>query len=213
MPPVPPPVPTAEHELSVEEVASRMGVPVALLIRRIEAGDVPARKIETLDGSAAYRLRPSDLGDMASQLTFDDDSAEQQSGGDTDTVLAPARSSVEMTRLDESDLAPVARLMSAAIDPRELVAGLLDRWERTLEQRIHAEQRQRFESELTARQSQIRHLQLELEAVRAQQAASIADRERVIAENQHAIAERESELVALRASIRQRPRGWLFRRY
>jgi hypothetical protein len=205
-------MPTAEHELSVEEVASRMGVPVALLIRRIEAGDVPARRIETIDGPATYRLRLSDLGDMASQLTFDEDTAEQRSGGGTDGVLAPARGSIEMTRLDESDMAPVARLMSAAIDPRELVAGLLDRWERTLEQRIHSEQRQRFESELTARQSQIRHLQLELEAVRAQQAASIADRERVIAEGERDLAERENELVALRASIRQRNRGWLFRR-
>jgi hypothetical protein len=204
-------MPATERELSVEEVASRMGVPVALLIRRIEAGDVPARRIDSIDGPVSYRLRVGDLGDIPTPATVEDSRLPQRGSGH-DAATARVYGALELSRLDEQDMEPVTRLMSAAIDPRELVAGLLDRWERTLEQRIHAEQRQRFESELTARQSQVRHLQLELEAVRAQQAASIADRERVIAEHQRALAERENELAALRVSIRQRPRGWLFRR-
>ena len=96
-----------------------------------------------------------------------------------------------------------------ALDPRELVAGLLDRWERTLEQRIYSEQRQRFEAELTNRQAKVKQLQLELEAARAEHAAALAEKERMLAERLRELAERERELDRARARPR---RGWFFSR-
>ena len=95
------------------------------------------------------------------------------------------------------------------LDPRELVAGLLDRWERTLEQRIYAEQRQRFEAELNARQNLVKQLQLELQTVRAENAATLAERDRKLAESERSMAQVQQELAAARESGRRR--GW-FRR-
>src|SRR5437870_8785474 len=51
----------AEPYLPVEEVARRLDLPLAILIRRVEAGDVPARRIEGPEG-VRYSLRLSDLG-------------------------------------------------------------------------------------------------------------------------------------------------------
>ncbi|HEY6537671.1 MAG TPA: hypothetical protein VI138_01355 [Candidatus Dormibacteraeota bacterium] len=88
------------------------------------------------------------------------------------------------------------------IDARELVAGLFERWERALEQRIQAEQRLRFEAELERRLRQVRDLRQELENTRKSTAAQLA--------------EREQEVLALRDRLRdqgQAPkRGGLFRR-
>src|SRR5260370_28812826 len=49
-----------ELELPVEEVAARLGLPAAMLIRRIEAGDIPARRTDDEDG-AHYTVRIADL--------------------------------------------------------------------------------------------------------------------------------------------------------
>src|SRR5439155_7166396 len=51
----------AEPYLPVEEVARRLDLPLAILIRRVEAGDVLARRIEGPEG-VRYSLRLSDLG-------------------------------------------------------------------------------------------------------------------------------------------------------
>ncbi len=69
-----------------------------------------------------------------------------------------------------------------SIDARELVAGLFERWERALEQRIQAEQRLRFEAELEQRMRQVRDLRQELDQTRKAQAAQLADREREVME-------------------------------
>src|SRR5258708_17616142 len=50
-----------ELELPVEEVAERLGLPAAMLIRRIEAGDIPARRVDDASGSH-YHVRIADLG-------------------------------------------------------------------------------------------------------------------------------------------------------
>src|SRR5258708_8683083 len=50
-----------ELELPVEEVAERLGLPAAMLIRRIEAGDIPARRVDAASGSH-YHVRIADLG-------------------------------------------------------------------------------------------------------------------------------------------------------
>jgi excisionase family DNA binding protein len=194
-----------EVELSVEEVASRLGLPVGMVQRRIEAGLVPASRVESTHG-VRYRLRLADLGiddTVAARPVDDDEPAEPP---------VTARGSVELRPVAEDN--PTAELMSMQLDPRELVAGLLDRWERTLEQRIHAEQRQRFEADLAARQSTIRELRLELDAVRAQQAAALGERDRLIEEQRRRIGEASAAAADALERARQaeaRRRGW-FRR-
>lgn len=195
----------SEVELTVDDVAARLGLPVGMVQRRIEAGLVPARRVDSAQG-VRYRLRLADLGvpqPASAQASLE--------GIDRPEVSAPVRGSVELRPSAEDS--PTAELMSMQLDPRELVAGLLDRWERTLEQRIHAEQRQRFESELSSRQSTIRELRLELEAVRAQQAAALSERDRLIEEQRRRIAEATSAAVEADARARAavQRRGW-FRR-
>lgn len=97
---------------------------------------------------------------------------------------------------------PDSALAINSIDARELVAGLFERWERALEQRIQAEQRLRFEAELERRLRQVRDLRQELENTRKATAAQLA--------------EREQEVLALRTRLRdqgpgQKSRG-IFRR-
>jgi hypothetical protein len=250
-----------ELELPVEEVAARLGLPASMLIRRIEAGDIPARRIDDHDG-AHYWVRIADLGTSsravlpagasapftahsesdeiddvdhvqppdadtspqagdqvataahAAQQPVDTDvDAEQQQQHERDFADAvpppPVRGTVELTPLDREGEGPRAELAMMALDPRELVAGLLDRWERTLEQRIYAEQRQRFEAELTNRQAKVKQLQLELDAARAEHAAALAGKERVLAEKERDLARRERDIEALRHHPR---RGWFSRR-
>jgi len=42
-------------------VAERLGLPLAILLRRVEAGDIPGRRVETPDG-VRWSIRLSDLG-------------------------------------------------------------------------------------------------------------------------------------------------------
>ncbi|HUY10267.1 MAG TPA: hypothetical protein VMW80_12655 [Candidatus Dormibacteraeota bacterium] len=84
---------------------------------------------------------------------------------------------------------PDSALAINSIDARELVAGLFERWERALEQRIQAEQRLRFEAELERRLRQVRDLRQELENTRKSTAAQLA--------------EREQEVLALRNRLRE----------
>src|SRR5579884_2753485 len=56
-----------ELELPVEVVAERLGLPASMLIRRIEAGDIPARQVEDADGRH-YRVRLADLGPSTEQV-------------------------------------------------------------------------------------------------------------------------------------------------
>lgn len=226
-----------ELELPVEEVAARLGLPAAMLIRRIEAGDIPARRIDDESG-VHWSVRIADLGTSSravlpagapsaftAQTEIDeiDDVDHVQATdipdiADTDTTDAPVddivppppvRGTVELAPLDHEGEGPRGELAMMALDPRELVAGLLDRWERTLEQRIYAEQRQRFEAELTNRQAKVKQLQLELDAARAEHAAALAEKERMLAERERDLAQREREVEELRHQPR---RGWLFRR-
>lgn len=209
-----------ELELPVEEVAERLGLPAAMLIRRIEAGDIPARRVDDEHG-AHYSVRIGDLGTSSRaimpQVAYAEAVERVEIEPEPEPVEditeavppPPAKATVELAPFDRDMESPRAELSAMSIDPRELVAGLLDRWERTLEQRIYAEQRQRFEAELTNRQAKVKQLQLELEAVRAEHAAALAEKERLLAEKMHELLDRERELD----SVRNQPkRGWLFRR-
>lgn len=215
---LPPDVIDDEMELPVEEVAARLGLPAAMLVRRIEAGDIPARRVDDELG-AHYTVRIADLGTLSRTVLpspvprlHDENDADEDTDDLTATIPPPpVRATVELAPMAAADHIenPRAELSAMALDPRELVAGLLDRWERTLEQRIYAEQRQRFEAELSNRQAKVRQLQLELDAVRAEHAAALAEKERVVAERMRDLAEREREIEELRHQPR---RGWFFRR-
>jgi hypothetical protein len=246
-----------EPYIAVDEVAEKLGLPLGVLVRRVQAGDVPARRIDGPDGPR-YELRMGDLGieEQAPPLTIvgEDDADIELTGSsipeafakypveisietpvemaaentlppgvveieiDEVTAAVPpprATEAAELTLIDYPRTGPLADIASMQIDPRELVAGLLDRWERTLEQRIYAEQRQRFEAELNARQNALRELQLELKMAHADHAAQQADKERVIAERERGIQDKERELMMVRNELAQagkRKRGWFFGR-
>jgi hypothetical protein len=237
-----------EPYVAVDEVAERLGLPLGVLVRRVQAGDVPARRIDGPDGPR-YELRLGDLGIAETVPTPESTASEPDeivltgsgipeafakmpasapaptfgTGSveiEIDEVAAavpPPRSGepAELTVVDYPSSGPLAEIAGMQIDPRELVAGLLDRWERTLEQRIYAEQRQRFETELNARQNTVKELQLELKMTRADHAAQQAEKERVIAERERRLQDKERELGTVRDELQQaskRKRGWFFGR-
>ncbi|GAC1342864.1 MAG: hypothetical protein NVSMB29_15010 [Candidatus Dormibacteria bacterium] len=212
-----------EPELSVEQAAARMGLPPAMLVRRIEAGDVPARRSPG-PGGVTYHLRLSDLGPSqpeapAAGAEGDDDQTVVQLNGHRtgysaatamDAAVPPPARALEMAIVDSVGGGARADLAAmSSIDPRDLVGGLLDRWERTLEQRIHAEQRMRFEGELNRRQAELKQLQSELETARAQHALAQAQKDRLLAEKERELAEQERALVEARRSRKRR--GWFSR--
>ena len=61
MPAATPTAPGAEPYLPVEEVAQRLDLPLGILLRRVEAGDVPSRREEGPSG-VHYLVRLGDLG-------------------------------------------------------------------------------------------------------------------------------------------------------
>lgn len=281
-----------EPYIPVEELAQRLDLPLAILLRRIEAGDVPARRQGTT--GSGWELRLSDLGidpDEGKEDEEDDEAmsddpaistnppppppmapwaetpheeapAAEAPAAETPAAETPsvaverqrswspawhARSADEsgvdprtepagtgaspreipgtertaeepvailpgrITRYERGTRGPRSEVAGMIIDSRELVSGLLDRWERTLEQRIFIEQRQRFESELNARQNLVKQLQLELQTARAEHAAYAADRDRQQLELEHQIADLHRELAAANDALLRR-RGGIFHR-
>lgn len=249
-------VDTGEEYLPIEEVAQRLDLPLGVLIRRVEAGDVPARRAEDPDG-VHYSVRLSDLGlapGRADGNSQGSDPAEAErielvgspklpSSWPDKVVPPPAEelAAVSAQRPPEAvreghhpasngaapqpaaapappapsnqvgvlGTSPRGEVASMRLDPRELVAGLLDRWEHTLEQRIYAEQRQRFETELNARQNLLKQLQLELQTARAEHAAAQADKDRRLAEREREIADLHRELNTAHEPARRR--SWFHR--
>jgi len=239
----------AEAYVPVEDVAERLGLPLAILLRRVEAGDIPGRRVESPAG-VRWSIRLSDLGiepdapegnGIAGALTAEPPPpAHTREPEPVDLVGSPAKHAWpdKVVPPPAEELAAVARatqppaaapargavttfqqgprelreeIGSMMLDPRELVAGLLDRWERTLEQRIYAEQRQRFESELNARQNLVKQLQLELQTARAEHAAIQAERDRRLSEQERRVAQIQRELDATTEQLTRR-RGWFWRR-
>jgi hypothetical protein len=113
-------------------------------------------------------------------------------------AVPPPPPSAQVGILEAGSPGPRGDLASMSLDARELVAGLLDRWERTLEQRIYTEQRQRFQAELVARQNMVKQLQMELHTARAEHAAAQAEKDRVLAEKERELADRERDLAETR---------------
>ena len=242
---------TLEPYLPIEEVARRLDLPLGILVRRAEAGDIPVRRVDGPDGPR-FSVRLSDLGverEPAAEDEAEEALAPQPaldivgSARPWDTEPEPAaledefpKEEPEVTPEPEAPEPPPAaveptivealvpeiqrqpsrfpvqprsEVANMSLDPRELVAGLLDRWERTLEQRIYAEQRQRFKAELNARQNLVKQLQLELQAVRAENAASLADRDRRIADGDRTVVQLQRDLAEAREVASRR--RWFFR--
>jgi hypothetical protein len=237
--------PGAEPYLPVEEVAKRLDLPLGILLRRVEAGDVPSRREENADG-VHYLVRLGDLGIEAPATngagspapppppdTVNDEvpadrsrsvdvvGTAQPSSWPDKVVPPPAEELAAEAQTSHPRVGSVIEIGSneprrdvasmTSLDPRELVAGLLDRWERTLEQRIYSEQRQRFEAELNARQNLVKQLQLELQTARAEHAAAQAEKDRRLADRDRRISELEAGPPDPQ-DVAGRRRRWFFSR-
>ena len=236
--------PGAEPYLPVEEVAKRLDLPLGILLRRVEAGDVPSRREEGPDG-VRYLVRLGDLGiespamdalaapapppppiapngdEPADLLATVDVVGTAQASSWPDKVVPPPAEELaaeaqtahgrggSMIEIGSNEPRRDVASMTS-LDPRELVAGLLDRWERTLEQRIYSEQRQRFEAELNSRQNLVKQLQLELQTARAEHAAAQAEKDRRLADRDRRISDLEAGAPD-REDVAGRRRRWFFR--
>jgi hypothetical protein len=228
----------------VEEVAQRLDLPLGILLRRVEAGDVPSRREEGPDG-VRYLVRLGDLGiespmsdlPAASAPPPPPAAAAQETPADPtptvdvvgtaqpsswpDKVVPPPAEELAAEATSHGRTGSMIEIGSneprrdvasmTSLDPRELVAGLLDRWERTLEQRIYSEQRQRFEAELNSRQNLVKQLQLELQTARAEHAAAQAEKDRRLAERDRRISDLEAG-VGDPQDVSGRRKRWFFSR-
>lgn len=146
---------------------------------------------EAADGIPA--IAPADFhGEANNDLDADQDTAVAE------LAVPPPSREPPMGLVDAAASGPRGDLASMSLDARELVAGLLDRWERTLEQRIYTEQRQRFQAELVARQNMVKQLQMELHTARAEHAAAQAEKDRLLAGKERELADRERDLAETR---------------
>ena len=274
--------PGAEPYLPVEEVARKLDLPLGILLRRVEAGDVPSRREDGPDG-VHFLVRLGDLGiespmDMPAappsppaapnnqvvdlqtvdqtpsvdvvgtaqqpatmqQPPMQEPAAQQpapvapgaQHPAPPPAAQLPTSWPDKVVPPPEEELAAEAQsshgrsgslidigsneprrdvAAMTSLDPRELVAGLLDRWERTLEQRIYSEQRQRFEAELNARQNLVKQLQLELQTARAEHAAAQAEKDRRLADRERRISDLEARFPDTQ-DVAAKRRRWFFGR-
>jgi hypothetical protein len=267
----------AEPYLPVEEVARRLDLPLGILLRRVEAGDVPSRREDGPDG-VHFLVRLGDLGiegasdgipaavEMAAPIetptpeamvssldaavpppppVLDDEPPAGDQSQSVDVVgtaqqpTSPPATLQHASAWPDKVVPPPAEELAAeaksshgrggtlidaganeprrdvasmtSLDPRELVAGLLDRWERTLEQRIYSEQRQRFEAELNSRQNLVKQLQLELQTARAEHAAAQSEKDRRLADRDRRISDLESRFPDAQ-DVAARRRRWFFGR-
>jgi hypothetical protein len=249
---------SGRDEVPVEEVAGRLGLPVSMLIRRIDAGVLPGRRIQ-LDDRVAYLVRADSLDVGAEPVEAAVASPAPQSEAQTSSVeesLAeaspypwrqhqpaaeppwpgkdappPPSPGVEPpgdaddaevagevvdvrlgARVDEapvrleSETSPRAELAALGLDARELVAALLERWERTLEQRVHAEYRLRYETALSARQAEVKQLQHEIDSIRSQLAVAGAERDAHLATHRTEVATLREQLDSGSGALAERDR-------
>jgi len=223
-----------------------LDLPLGILLRRVEAGDVPSRREEGPDG-VRYLVRLGDLGiespmsDLVAappppaappEMVDHEAPLDQSPSVDVVGTAQPSSWPDKVVPPPAEELAAEAQTAHGrggsmievgsneprrdvasmtSLDPRELVAGLLDRWERTLEQRIYSEQRQRFEAELNARQNLVKQLQLELQTARAEHAAAQAEKDRRLADRDRRISDLEAG-VADPEDVAGKRRRWFFSR-
>jgi hypothetical protein len=153
---------------------------------------------EAMGGMPA--LAPADFSGDVEEVDADQDTAVAE------LAVPPPSREPPVSLVDAAASGPRGDLASMSLDARELVAGLLDRWERTLEQRIYTEQRQRFQAELVARQNMVKQLQMELHTARAEHAAAQAEKDRMLAGKERELADRERDLAETRRSAEETER-------
>jgi hypothetical protein len=151
----------------------------------------PERGRGSIDAAAIQAPAQAGTDAQPEEVQVDEDQAVAE-------LAVPPPPTTQVGILEAGSPGPRGDLASMSLDARELVAGLLDRWERTLEQRIYTEQRQRFQAELVARQNMVKQLQMELHAARAEHAAAQAQKDRVLAEKERELADRERDLAETR---------------
>ncbi len=149
-------------------------------------GFEPAATAPALDRESAPP-EYSEVGTESELQTVEYESVEEFEPAPSPVEEEAARPSA----LVASQMAGAGSVAINSIDARELVAGLFERWERALEQRIQAEQRLRFEAELEQRLRQVRDLRQELDQTRKTQAAQMAEREREMMELRNKVREME----------------------
>jgi hypothetical protein len=154
-----------------------------------------------LNQEPVNRREENEVEDDADADADEDDSAVAE------LAVPPPTREPAVSLVDSAPSGPRGDLASMSLDARELVAGLLDRWERTLEQRIYTEQRQRFQAELVARQNMVKQLQMELHTARAEHAAAQAEKDRVLAGKERELADRERDLTESRRIAEQAERS------
>jgi hypothetical protein len=164
-----------------------------------------AEPLDAEAGATAPHVDEPDVEPALEDATFDEpaimdsDVADNPAAGTAGlTIPPPPARAPQLGVLDAAVSTPRGDLAAMSLDARELVAGLLDRWERTLEQRIYTEQRQRFHGELMARQNMVKQLQMELHTARAEHAAAQAEKDRILAEKERELADRERDLADTR---------------
>ncbi len=188
------------RDLTVDEVAEALGLPVAMIRRRIDAGDLPVRWVE-VDGRLEVRVcapgadgrpldpaRPQDGWPPRAAATLPPEDGANQGDTRVESEGSPVGVAGAVQAGRPGLTLPPAAPGLSDLDTRALVAGLLDRWERALERRIEAEQRLHFEVELERRARRLRELSGELDGERRAHAEQLADRER--------------ETIGLRARVR-----------
>jgi hypothetical protein len=151
-----------------------------------------APDLGSIDDEALTAPAQARMDAQSEEVDVDEDQAVAE------LAVPPPPPSEQVGILETGSPGPRGDLASMSLDARELVAGLLDRWERTLEQRIYTEQRQRFQAELVARQNMVKQLQMELHTARAEHAAAQAEKDRVLAEKERELADRERDLAETR---------------
>ncbi len=189
------------RDLTVDEVAEELGLPVAMIQRRIDAGDLPVRWVEVngrlevrvpapgADGRPAFGSANGHPGPNEQGRRSAAPAGSAPRGGGRAAAELPLSSGGGLHDAHPALAAlPIPPTGLAEVDTRELVIGLLDRWEQALERRIEAEQRLRFETELERRTHQVRQLHSELDGTRRAHAEEMA--------------EREHEAMALRSQLR-----------
>lgn len=214
-----------------------------MLIRRIDEGTLPGRRLDGPDGvrycvAASVLPRPPDdsdtlTGPAAGNPVWSEIASASRNGSETAgegraarTEAAPPKavgpsqvieSPGRVVNGDAEGRKVVARAeptrpgelaregaVAPGIDARELVAALLDRWERTFEQRVRAEYQLRHESLLADERSAQTRLRAENDTLRADLRATKQARERDVSAAREALADRDRDLAALREQLHTR---------
>ena len=138
----------------------------------------------------------------------------RQGGDPTEPPVEPPVQPVPATRASPVEVMPARgggdgtglteAIGRVDIDARELVAALLERWERTYALRIEAEMRLRYEGTINELRAQVARHEGELERMQAEVGEASALHAGTAAEHRAALADRDREVAAMREQLQAR---------